>query len=206
MAAFSCSQRAVSARLLFLQIGQLLLQLFQTVLAGLVLFFLQSLALDLQLEHLTVHLVQLLRLGIDLHAQPAAGFVDQVDGLVGQEAVTDIAVGQHCRGDHRRVLNANAVVHFVPFLEAAQNADRLFDRRLVHQDRLETPLQGGILFDILPVLVQGGGAHTVQLTAGQQRLEHVAGIHRPLGSTGADHGMQLVDKDDNLPFGVGDLF
>jgi hypothetical protein len=41
-----------------------------------------------------VDLVQFLRLGIHLHAQPRGGLVHQVDRLVGQEAVGDVAVRQ----------------------------------------------------------------------------------------------------------------
>ena len=62
---------------------------------------LQRLALDLQLHDAPVELVELLGLGIDLHAQPRRRLVDQVDRLVGQEAVGDVAVGQRRRGDER---------------------------------------------------------------------------------------------------------
>ena len=41
--------------------------------------------------------------------------------------------------------------------------------------------------------------------AGEQRLEHVAGVHRALGGAGADDGVELVDEGDHLALGVGDL-
>ena len=41
--------------------------------------------------------------------------------------------------------------------------------------------------------------------AGEQRLEHVAGVHGALGGAGADDGVQLVDEGDHLALGVGDL-
>jgi hypothetical protein len=37
------------------------------------------------------------------------------------------------------------------------------------------------------------------------RLEHVAGVHGALGRAGADDGVQLVDEEDDLALGVGDL-
>ncbi|MNZ58444.1 hypothetical protein D3C78_764510 [compost metagenome] len=40
----------------------------------------------------------------------------------------------------------------------------------------------------------------MQLATGQGRLEHVAGIHRAFAFTGADHGVQFVDEQDDLPF------
>ena len=65
---------------------------------------------------------------------------------------------------------------------------------LVDEHRLEAALEGGVLFDVLAVLVDGGGADHVQLAPGQHGLEHVAGVHGPLGGAGADHGVQLVDE------------
>ena len=70
---------------------------------------------------------------------------------------------------------------------------------------LEAALEGGVLLDVLAVLVEGGGADHAQLAAGQQRLDHVAGVHRPLGRAGADDRVQLVDEGDDLALGVGDL-
>ena len=55
--------------------------------------------------------------------------VDQVDRLVGQEAVGDVAVRERRRGDDRRVLDAHAVVDLVALLEAAQDRDRVLRRR-----------------------------------------------------------------------------
>ena len=82
-----------------LQIGQFLFQRHQPVAAGLVGFLLQGLALDLELDDAPVQFVQGFGLGVDLHAQAAGRLVHQVDGLVGQEAVGDVAVGER-RGGH----------------------------------------------------------------------------------------------------------
>ena len=45
-------------------------------------------------------------------------------------------------------------------------------------------------------------ADAVQLAARQHRLEQVAGVHRPLGLTRADDGVQLVDEEQNPALGV----
>ena len=47
---------------------------------------------------------------------------------------------------------------FIAFLQATQDGDRVFYRRLVDHDRLETTFQSGILFDVLLVFVQRRGA------------------------------------------------
>ena len=78
-------------------------------------------------------------------------------------------------------------------------------RRLVDHHRLEAALQRGVLLDVLAVLVERGRADHVQLTAGEHRLEHVARVHRALGGAGADHGVQLVDEQQDAPLGGLDL-
>ena len=47
--------------------------------------------------------------------------------------------------------------------------------------RLEAPLERGVLLDVLPVLVERGGADRVQLAARQHRLEHLRRIHGAFG-------------------------
>ena len=126
-----------------------------------------------------------------------AGLVDQVDGLVGQLAVGDVAMRERGRGDDRRVGDLDAVVHLVALLQAAQDRDGVFDRRLVDQHFLEAPLERGVLLDVLAVLVERGRADAVQLAARQRGLEHVARVHGAFGLAGADHGVQLVDEQDD---------
>ena len=73
---------------------------------------------------------------------------------------------------------------------------------LAHEHRLEAPLEGRVLLDVLLVLVERGGADAAQLAAGERRLEHVGGVHRALGRARADHGVQLVDEEDDLALGL----
>jgi hypothetical protein len=163
------------------------------------------LALDLELDHAPVELVHHLGLGVDLHLDPRRGLVDQVDRLVRQEAVGDVAMRQLGRGDDRRVGDVDAVVQLVLLAQAAQDGDRRFDRRLVDQHLLEAAFERGILLDVLAVLVERRRADAVQLATRQRRLEHVAGVDRAFGLAGADHGVQLVDEDDDPPLFLGDL-
>ncbi len=57
--------------------------------------------LDLELDDAAVGLVELERAGVDLDPQPRRGLVDEVDRLVGQEAVGDVAVAEHGSCDER---------------------------------------------------------------------------------------------------------
>ena len=148
-------------------------QLAEPLARAVVALFLQRLLLDLELDDPAVEFVDLVGLGIDLHAQPRRGLVHQVDRLVGQEAVGDVAAGQGGGRDQRRIGDAHAVVQLVFLLQAAQDGDGVLHRRLADEDRLEAPGQRGVLLDMLAVFVQRRGADAVQRAAGERRLEHV---------------------------------
>ena len=92
------------------------------------------------------------------------------------------------------------MVHLVAFLQATQDGDGVFLAGLVDLHLLEAALECGVLLDVLAILVKRGGTDTVQLATRQRRLEHVAGIHRAFGLARADHGVQLVDEQDDLAF------
>ena len=164
---------------------------------ALVLLLLERGLLDLELHHAAGDLVELLGHRVDLGADHRARLVDQVDRLVGQEAVGDVAVRKRRRGDERGVLDPDAVVDLEALAQPAQDRDRVLDRRLVDQHRLEAALERGVLLDVPAVLVERGRADAVQLAAREHRLEHVAGVHRALGRAGADDGVQLVDEQQD---------
>ena len=89
--------------------------------------------------------------------------------------------------------------------QAAQDRDRVLDRRLIHEDGLEAPFERRVLLDVFAILVERGRADAVQLAASEHRLEHVAGIHRAFGAPGADDVVQLVNEQKNPPVALLDL-
>ena len=169
----------------------------QPVLGAGVAFLLQRLLLDLEPHDFAVDRIEFFRLGIDLHLQPRRRLVDQIDRLVGQEAVGDVAVRQRRRRDDRRIGDAHAVVLLVFVLQAAQDRDGVLDRRFGDEDRLEAPRQRGVLLDVLLVFVERGGADAVQFAARQRRLEQIGGIHGAVGLAGADQRVHLVDEQND---------
>ena len=193
--------RGQFARLLF-EFGQFLAQVFEPVLRGGVGFLLQRLLLDSQLDDAAVEILDFLGLAFHFHADAAGGLVHQVDRLVGQEAVLDIAVGQLRRGDDRAIGNPHAVVQLVLVLDPAQDADRVLDAGLVDEDRLEAPLQRGVLLDIFLVFIERGRADAMQLAAAERGLEQIARIHAALARARADQRVHFVDEQDDLPFGA----
>ena len=183
-----------------LEVGELLLEPGEPLLGGGIGLLLQGLRLDLQAHDLAVDGVELLGLRIDLHAQARGGLVDEVDRLVGQEAVGDVAVRQGRGGDERGVHDAHAVVLLVLLLQPAQDRHRVLDGGLVDEDRLEAPRQRRVLLDVLAVLVEGRRADAVQFAAGERRLQEVRRVHGAVGLAGADEGVHLVDEQDDAAF------
>ena len=107
------------------------------------------------------------------------------------------------RGNDGRVGDLHTVVNFVFFLQAAQDSDSGLHRWLTDQNFLKASLQRGVFFNVLAVLVERRGTHTMQLAARQCRLEHIARVHGTLSLAGADHGVQLVNEDNGLALVLG---
>ena len=132
------AQAALFQLPLLAQVGQLLAQLghllldFGAALLGVLFGLLGQLPVgQFELHQPALHLVDLAGHAFQLHRQPAGGLVHQVDGLVGQEAVGDVAVREVGRRHQGRILDLHALVMgLVARLQAAEDGDRVFDRRL----------------------------------------------------------------------------
>jgi hypothetical protein len=144
-------------------------------------------------------------LGGDGLATPALGeehlrrsrLVDDVDRLIGKLAVADIAMRQLDRGLERLCRVTHLVVPFVIGLEAAQNLDRIRNRRLVDVDLLEAADERPVLFEIVAIFLIGGGADAANVSALESRLQKVRGVHGAAARrSGADHGMDFVDEEN----------
>ena len=185
--------------ILFFQFVDVAFELFKTLLAGLIFLFAQGFTFHLELNQTTIKTVHFFRHGINFHADTTARLVNQIDGLVRQLTVGDIAVTQTRRGNDGAVGNVHTMVHFVALFQATQNGNGVFHGGLIHLHLLEATLQGGIFFNVLAILIQRGRPDTMQLAAGQRGLEHVAGIHGTFALASADHGMQLINEQDDAP-------
>ncbi len=87
---------------------------------------------------------------------------------------------------------------FIQALYAAQNIDRLIDRRFVNVHRLETALQSGVAFDVFPVFVEGGCPDALQFTPRQGRFEDIGRIHGAPGRARAHQHVNLIDEEDTV--------
>ena len=195
----------VETTLLFAQLGQLLIQPLQPITAGGIRLPGQGELFHLQLQDAPIELINLLWLGGDLHLQSRGRFIHEIDGLIGKEAIGDIAARQHGGSNQGVIGNAHAMVHLITLLETPKDGDCVFHGGLINKHLLETTFQGWILFDVLAMFIQGGGTDAAQFTAGEHRLEQVAGIHGATTGTGSHDSMNFVDKKHNLPLRGGYL-
>ena len=122
------------------------------------------------LPQLLVQVAQLLgqRHVADAHA--GAGLVHDVDGLVGQVAILNVAVCQLHGSGQRFIGEVHAVVRLVLVAQALHDAHGLLLVGLVDGERLEATLQRGVLLQMLAEFLQRGGADDLNLAAGQRGL------------------------------------
>src|SRR3712207_580793 len=101
-----------------------------------------------------VYLLVVGRRGHGLDPHLGSRLIDEVYGLVRQEAVRDVAVAQLRGGLQGLVGDVYVVVRLVLLAQALEDQLGLLDRRLADLDGLEAPLQRLVLLDVLAVLVR----------------------------------------------------
>jgi hypothetical protein len=107
----------------------------------------------------------------DLHA--GGGGVEQVDGLVGELATGEVAVGELDGGDDGGVGDDDPVLALVQVAQAAEHANGGREVGGLDFDRLEAAGEGGVLFEVAAIFGPGGGGDGPQLAAGELGLEEV---------------------------------
>src|SRR6185437_9342911 len=151
---------------------------------------------------LLVELAQVRWRGHPADPHPRSGLVDQVDGLVRQEPVADVAIGHLGGGNQRVIGDRHPVVRLVPVAQALEYLDGVRDRRLGDLDGLEPALEGGVLLQVLAVLIERGRADGLQFAPRQHRLEYRSRVDRTLRGAGLDQSVDLVDEQDDVTAGA----
>src|SRR6202790_5039829 len=127
-----------------------------------------------------------------------AGFVDQVDGLVRQEAVWNVTV-RKIHGVAQRIVGiADGVEFFVALANPADNLDGFFFVRSGHFDGLEAAFKGAVFLDGLAIFSGRGGADALNFAARKRGLENVGGVQRAFRGAGAHQRVQFVDEHDGV--------
>src|SRR5690554_6707100 len=131
----------------------------------------------------------------DVYAR--TGFIQGVDGLVGQVTIRNVSFGQLNTGRNGFRCIIIIVVIFVAAFYVVQNNFRFFGCGAFYHHFLEAAFQGSILFDVLSVLVKCSGTNALNFSTCQCRLQHIGGIQGAGGSACSNNGMNLVNKQDN---------
>ena len=171
----------------------------------LVLLALDGLALNLQLLQAARNLVEFLGHAVALHAQLGSRLVHQVDGLVGQEALGDVAVREFHGSHHGLVLDTHLVVCLVSLLQPSQDGDARCHVGLVDHHALEPAFERLVLLEVLLVLIEGCSAYAAQVATCQSGLQDVGGVHGALASSGTHQRVDFVDEEDDLAVGLDDV-
>src|SRR5690606_25305644 len=98
------------------------------------------------------------------------------------------------------------MIDLVFVLYTAKNGDRVLNTRLVGIDSLKSADECFVLFEIFLVFVRRSSTDGVQLTPGESRFEDIRRVHRSSSATCPDQGMDLINKENNLPFGIPRFF
>ena len=190
---------------LFLQAAHFSLDFIAAFFGLLVIFIHQRSLLNLKKHDLTLEFIQFLRHGFHFHLQGGTGFIHQVNGLIRQKTVCDIAVAQACRGNQGIIVNMNTVIGFETVFQAAQNRNGIFYIWFADLNLLETTFQRGIFFDVLAVFVECGGTDHVQFASCQHWFKQICCVHAAFGFAGAYQVVDFINEQDNLSLAVLDF-
>src|SRR5579863_1588167 len=127
-----------------------------------------------------------------------ACFVNQVNSLVWQKTIGNIAVRMRDGKVYGIVGISDGMKFLVTVFDAKQNLSRVFLVWRRNFYRLKAPLKRTIFLDGLAIFTGGGCADALDLPARQSRLQNVGGVERTFRRTRAHQRVQLINKDDGV--------
>src|SRR2546428_2225440 len=122
----------------------------------------------------------------------------ELSSIAGESSIYGVVGPYRAPPSNRRIGDRDPVVLLVKRLDAIEDVDRLGQRRLVDEDRLEPTLEGSVFFDVLAVLVERGRADALNLAARERGFEDVGGVDRAFRRAGPDQRVQLVNEQHDL--------
>ena len=147
-----------------------------------------------------VHMSVLAILAVHLH--PRASLVNQVDGLVGQVTVGDVAGTAGDSEFQRIIVIGHPMERLITLLEHLHNPQRLVNARFLDGHLLEAAHQATVAHDVAVVFLIGGRSDKPHSPALQIRFQQVAGIHRALTRLSSSHDIvDFVDVEDGSLLG-----
>ena len=121
--------------------------------------------LSRNLLQLLFHRFQFRRESVGLEFGTRARFVDQIDRFVRKEPVGDVPIRQLHGLNNGVFRDFHSMMLFVSVPKPLDNADRFVEIGRLNVDRLESPFQGTVFFNMLSVLIQGRSPNALDLAA-----------------------------------------
>ena len=131
-----------------------------------------------------------------MDACAGAGLIKDINCLVWQEAVLDIAARKHNGSLDSSLGVVDVVVLLVAVLKTVNNRNSVVVVWLADVDRLETPLKCSVLLDMFTVLFCRSCADDLDFSTRQWWLKDGCGIDGAFCRAGTNDGMNLVDEED----------
>jgi hypothetical protein len=128
----------------------------------------------------------------------SAGFVDEVDGFVREEAIGNVAVRKINGIAQGFIRVADGVEFFVALTNALDNLHGFFFVRSGNLNGLEAAFEGAVFFDGLAIFTRRGGADALNFATGKGGLQDIGGVEGAFGRAGADKGVEFVNEDDGI--------
>ena len=94
------------------------------------------------------------------------------------------------------------MMFFIGTTQPEKNFYRIFYRRRVDNNRLETTFQGSIFFNSFAIFIQSCCANALQFSAGKCRFNNVGSIHRALAASSTHQRVDFVDEEDDVALGA----
>mmetsp|Transcript_6245 Transcript_6245/g.12102 ORF Transcript_6245/g.12102 Transcript_6245/m.12102 type:complete len:359 (-) Transcript_6245:508-1584(-) len=88
------------------------------------------------------------------------------------------------------------MMHLVLAADRLQYLHRLIDGGFLDQQRLQSPFERRVLFDVLAIFRDGRGTDHLELPTSERGLEHVRRIDSSFRGSGADQSVDLVNEQN----------
>ena len=128
--------------------------------------------------------------------------INNVNRLIRELTIADVSHGEIDRGAQRLIGDAHLVMRLVAWAEPLQDLNRLLLGWLGNDDLRKAPLKCRVLLDVLPILIERGGADALDLAARKRRLQDVRRVNCTLSGASANERVQLINKENGVARGA----
>ena len=123
-------------------------------------------------------------------------FVDDIERLVRQEAIRNMAHGEIDRQIDDVSGEGDVMEVFVAFLDVPEDALGFFERRFGDDDGLEAPIERRVFLEVAFVFGESRRADALDQTLRQGGFQDIGGVETAAGVAGADNSMDFIDEED----------